>query len=43
VTAIFADPFLAEVAALLPHLDSLKRTLFYGAVRDAAAGRRLTA
>jgi transcriptional regulator with XRE-family HTH domain len=43
VAAIFADPFLAEVAALLPQLDSLKRTLFYGAVRDAASGRRRTA
>jgi transcriptional regulator with XRE-family HTH domain len=43
VMAIFADPFLAEVAALLPHLDSLKRTLFYGAVRDAAMGRRRSA
>jgi hypothetical protein len=43
VTAIFADPFLAEIAALLPHLDSLQRTLFYGALRDAATGRRRTA
>ncbi len=43
VAAIFNDPFLAEVAALLPHLDSLHRTLFYGAVRDAATGRRRTA
>ncbi len=43
IAAIFADPFLAEVATLLPQLDSLKRTLFYGAVRDAASGRRLTA
>lgn len=43
VAAIFADPFLAEVAALLPQLDSLQRTLFYGAVRDAASGRRRTA
>jgi transcriptional regulator with XRE-family HTH domain len=43
VAAIFADPFLAEIAALLPQLDSLKRTLFYGAVRDAAVGRRRTA
>ncbi len=41
--AIFADPFLAEIAALLPHLGSLKRTLFYGAVRDAALGRRRSA
>ena len=29
VAAILADPFLAEIAALLPHLDSLHRTLFY--------------
>ena len=43
VCAIFSDPFLAEVAELLPHLDSLKRTLFLGAVRDAATGRRRTA
>lgn len=43
IGAIFSDPFLAEVAALLPHLDSLKRTLFLSAVRDAAAGRRRTA
>ena len=40
VAAILADPFLAEVAALLPHLDSLQRTLVAGAVRDAAMGRR---
>jgi len=43
VTAVLADPFLAEIAALLPHLDSLHRTLIYGAVRDAATGRRRTA
>lgn len=43
VAEIFADPFLAEIAALLPQLDSLKRTLFYGAVRDTASGRRRTA
>src|SRR5579863_10180556 len=43
VAAILADPFLAEVAALLPRLDSLHRTLIYGAVRDAATGRRRTA
>jgi transcriptional regulator with XRE-family HTH domain len=40
VTGILADPFLAEVAALLPQLSSLHRTLFAGAVRDAAMGRR---
>ena len=43
VAGIFSDPFLAEIAALLPHLDSLHRTLVYGAVRDAAMGRRRTA
>jgi transcriptional regulator with XRE-family HTH domain len=43
ITAILSDPFLAEIAALLPRLDSLHRTLLYGAVRDAAAGRRRTA
>jgi transcriptional regulator with XRE-family HTH domain len=43
VTAILSDPFLAEIAPLLPYLDSLHRTLFFGAVRDAAVGRRRTA
>lgn len=43
VSAILADPFLAEIAALLPHLDSLQRTLFYGALRDISSGRRRTA
>ena len=43
VVAILSDPFLAEIAALLPSLDSLHRTLLYGAVRDAAIGRRRTA
>ena len=43
IAAILADPFLAEVAALLPRLDSLQRTLFYGSLRDKAAGQRRTA
>lgn len=43
VAAILGDPFLAEIAALLPRLDSLHRTLLYGAVRDAATARRRTA
>jgi transcriptional regulator with XRE-family HTH domain len=43
VAAIFADPFLAEIASLLPHLDSLHRTLVYGSLRDIATGRRRTA
>jgi transcriptional regulator with XRE-family HTH domain len=41
--AILADPFLAEIAASLAHLDSLHRTLIYGQVRDMAMGRRRTA
>jgi transcriptional regulator with XRE-family HTH domain len=40
VAEILSDPFLAEIAALLPHLDSLPRTLIAGAIRDAAMGRR---
>jgi transcriptional regulator with XRE-family HTH domain len=43
VAAIFADPFLAEIAALLQHLEPMHRTLFAGAVRDAALGRRRSA
>jgi transcriptional regulator with XRE-family HTH domain len=43
VTAIFNDPFLAELATVLPHLNAMQRTLLLGAVRDAASGRRRTA
>ena len=43
VTEILNDPFLAEIAPLLQHLDSLHRTLFFSALRDAATGRRRTA
>ncbi len=43
VAAIMGDPFLAEISALLPRLDSLHRTLLLSAVRDAATGRRRTA
>lgn len=43
VTAILADPFLAEIASLLPRLDSLQRTLFMGTLRDRATGQRRTA
>ena len=43
IAAIFADPFLAEMAALLPQLEQFHRTLFMGAVKDAATGRRRTA
>jgi transcriptional regulator with XRE-family HTH domain len=43
VTAILADPLLAEIAALLPLLDPLHRSLVSGAARDMAMGRRRTA
>ena len=43
VASILGDPFLAEIAAVLPHLDQLQRTLIYSAVRDAATGRRRSA
>jgi transcriptional regulator with XRE-family HTH domain len=40
VAAILADSFLAEIAACLPQLDPLHRTLLYSAVRDTAMGHR---
>jgi transcriptional regulator with XRE-family HTH domain len=43
VVSILADPFLAEIAQLLPRLDSLQRTLFMGTLRDRATGQRRTA
>jgi transcriptional regulator with XRE-family HTH domain len=43
VAAIFNDPFLAEIAAALPMLDSLHRTLVMSTARDAAVGQRRTA
>jgi transcriptional regulator with XRE-family HTH domain len=43
VASILADPFLAEIASLLPRMDSLQRTLFYGILRDKATGQRRTA
>lgn len=43
VASILADPLLAEIAALLPALDSLHRSLLYGEARDLAMGRRRTA
>lgn len=43
VAAIFNDSFLAEIAAALPTLDSLHRTLVMSAARDAAVGQRRSA
>ncbi len=43
VASILADPFLAEIAALLPSLEPLHRSLLFGAARDMATGRRRSA
>jgi len=45
VEAILSDPFLAELATLLPRLNPLQRTMFYGALREKATlpGQRRTA
>jgi transcriptional regulator with XRE-family HTH domain len=43
VASIMADPFLAEIAVVLPHLDSMHRMLLTSSVRDMAMGRRRTA
>jgi transcriptional regulator with XRE-family HTH domain len=43
VAAILADPLLAEIAALLPHLAPLHRALIAGMARDLAMGRRRSA
>jgi transcriptional regulator with XRE-family HTH domain len=41
--SILADPFLAEIAAVLPFLEPLHRSLLFGAARDMATGRRRSA
>ncbi len=38
--AIFADPFLAEIAPFVSQLDALQRSMFVNQVRDMALGRR---
>ena len=43
VASILADPLLAEIAALLPCLNSLHRSVLTGAARDMALGQRRTA
>jgi transcriptional regulator with XRE-family HTH domain len=43
VAAILADPFLAEIAALLPHLEPLHRTLSTARCATPPLGRRRTA
>ena len=40
VASILADPLLAEIAALLPCLDPLHRSLVAGAAHDMALGHR---
>jgi transcriptional regulator with XRE-family HTH domain len=43
VATILSDPLLAEIAALLPSLDPLHRSLVIGSARDMALGRRYIA
>jgi transcriptional regulator with XRE-family HTH domain len=40
VASILADPWLAEIAASLPRLDSLHRSLVAGAAREMATSQR---
>jgi transcriptional regulator with XRE-family HTH domain len=41
--AIFADPFLAEIASLMPQIDSFQRAMFLNQVREMGSGRKRTA
>jgi transcriptional regulator with XRE-family HTH domain len=41
--AIMSDPFLAEIASLMPQLDGFQRSMFLNHVREMASGRRRTA
>ncbi len=43
VAELLSDPLVAEIAALLPQLDSLHRSLLSTAARDMAQGHRRTA
>jgi transcriptional regulator with XRE-family HTH domain len=38
--AIFADPFLTEIAPLVAQFDAFQRSMFLNQVREMAAGRR---
>lgn len=40
--AIFGDPFLAEIAALMSRLDPFQKSMFLNQVREMASGRRRT-
>jgi len=41
--AVLADPFLAEIAALIAQLDAFQRSMFLNQVREMACGRRRSA
>ena len=43
VASILSDPLLAEIAAMLPRLEPLHRSLLFGAVREMAVAHRRTA
>jgi transcriptional regulator with XRE-family HTH domain len=38
--AIMSDPFLAEIASLLPSLDGFQKSMFLNQVREMASGRK---
>jgi transcriptional regulator with XRE-family HTH domain len=39
LTAVLADPFLAEIAPFVAQMDALQRSMFLNQVRDMALGR----
>ena len=40
--AIMGDPFLAEIASMMQHLDGFQRAMFLNQVREMASGRKRT-
>ena len=40
--AVMGDPFLAEIASMMQHLDGFQRAMFLNQVREMASGRKRT-
>jgi transcriptional regulator with XRE-family HTH domain len=40
IAVVLSDPFIKEIAALLPGLDSIQRSIFLNQVRELASGVR---
>jgi transcriptional regulator with XRE-family HTH domain len=40
IAVVLSDPFIREIAALLPGLDSIQRSIFLNQVRELASGVR---